>query len=125
MSFVTEQQDRDRLPVPPLTGFLGSGKATLLNKLLQAPRMRETAVAINEFGAVPLDQHLIEHGADQTVVMANGCLCCNLAGDLESAVMRIFSCRQSGAIPHFSRLVVEPSGLADPAPIAPAILPTR
>ena len=122
MSFVSAAQDRDRLPVALLTGFLGSGKTTLLNALLQDPRMAETAVAINEFGAVPLDQHLIEHGADQTVVMANGCLCCNLAGDLESAVMRIFTRSRSGALPHFSRLIVEPSGLADPAPIAQAIL---
>ena len=122
MTFVSETEDRERLPVALLTGFLGSGKTTLLNVLLQDPRMAETAVAINEFGAVPLDQHLIAHGEDQTVVMANGCLCCNLAGDLEDAVMRVFSRRQSGELPHFSRLIVEPSGLADPAPIAQAIL---
>ena len=84
--------------------------------------MADTAVAINEFGEIPLDQHLIDHGEDKTVVMANGCLCCNLAGDMEDAVMRIFSRRESGAIPHFDRLIVEPSGLADPAPIAQAIL---
>ena len=84
--------------------------------------MADTAVAINEFGEIPLDQHLIDHGEDKTVVMANGCLCCNLAGDMEDAVMRIFSRRESGAIPRFARLIVEPSGLADPAPIAQAIL---
>jgi G3E family GTPase len=115
-------EDTARLPVAVLSGFLGSGKTTLLNRLLQDPRMANTAVAINEFGAVPLDQHLIDHGADKTVVMANGCLCCNLAGDMEDAVMRIFSRRESGAIPHFDRMIVEPSGLADPAPIAQAIL---
>ncbi len=115
-------EDAARLPVAVLSGFLGSGKTTLLNRLLQDGRMANTAVAINEFGAVPLDQHLIDHGEDKTVVMANGCLCCNLAGDMEDAVMRIFSRRQSGAIPHFDRMIVEPSGLADPAPIAQAIL---
>ena len=114
--------DRDRLPVAVLSGFLGSGKTTLLNRLLKDPRMAATAVAINEFGEIPLDQHLIDHGADKTVVMANGCLCCNVGGDMEDAVMRIFSRREGGAIPHFDRLIVEPSGLADPAPIAQAIL---
>ena len=119
---LTPAQDHGRLPVALLSGFLGSGKTTLLNRLLQDPRMADTAVAINEFGEIPLDQHLIDHGDDKTVVMANGCLCCNLAGDMEDAVMRIFSRRESGAIPRFARLIVEPSGLADPAPIAQAIL---
>ena len=115
-------EDAARLPVAVLSGFLGSGKTTLLNRLLKDPRLANTAVAINEFGAVPLDQHLIDHGADKTVVMANGCLCCNVAGDMEDAVMRIFTRRADGAVPHFDRLIVEPSGLADPAPIAEAIL---
>jgi G3E family GTPase len=122
MMFVDEDADRHRLPVALLSGFLGSGKTTLLNALLRDPRLADTAVAINEFGEVPLDQHLIDHGDDKTVVMANGCLCCNLAGDMEDALMRIFSRRDSGAIPRFARLIVEPSGLADPAPIAQAIL---
>jgi G3E family GTPase len=120
--FVSEAADRHRLPVALLSGFLGSGKTTLVNALLRDPHLADTAVAINEFGEVPLDQHLIDHGDDKTVVMANGCLCCNLAGDMEEALMRIFSRRESGAIPHFARLIVEPSGLADPAPIAQAIL---
>ncbi len=120
--FVTRDKDRRRLPVVLLSGFLGSGKTTLVNALLRDPRLAGTAVAINEFGAAPLDQHLIEHGADKTVVMANGCLCCNLAGDMEEAVMRVFARRQAGDLPAFARLVIEPSGLADPAPIAQAIL---
>jgi len=71
---------------------------------------------------VPLDRDLIDHGRDSTVVMANGCLCCNLSGDMEDAVMRLFSRRQDGAVPRFERLIIEPSGLSDPAPIAQAVL---
>jgi G3E family GTPase len=121
-SFLTQDVDRSRLPVALLSGFLGSGKTTLVNALLRDPRMAGTAVAVNEFGEVPLDRDLIDHGADKTVVMANGCLCCNLAGDMEDAVMRLFSRREGGEVPRFQRLIIEPSGLSDPAPIAQAIL---
>jgi G3E family GTPase len=121
-SFLTRDADRNRLPVALLSGFLGSGKTTLVNALLRDPRMAGTAVAVNEFGEIPLDRDLIDHGADKTVVMANGCLCCNLAGDMEDAVMRLFSRREGGEVPRFQRLVIEPSGLSDPAPIAQAIL---
>jgi G3E family GTPase len=121
-SFLTQQTDQNRLPVALLSGFLGSGKTTLVNALLRDLRMAGTAVAVNEFGEVPLDRDLIDHGADKTVVMANGCLCCNLAGDMEDAVMRLFSRREGGEVPRFRRLIIEPSGLSDPAPIAQAIL---
>ena len=120
--FLSPETDRRRLPVLLLTGFLGSGKTTLVNRLLADPRLADTAVAVNEFGEVPLDQHLIDHGADRTVVLANGCLCCNLAGNFEDAAMRVFTRRVAGEIPRFARLVIEPSGLADPAPIAQALL---
>jgi G3E family GTPase len=119
---MSEEADRDRMPVVLLSGFLGSGKTTLVNALLRDARLADTAVAVNEFGAVPLDRALIDHGEDRTVLMANGCLCCNLSGDMETAVMRLFSRRESGALPRFKRLIVEPSGLSDPAPIAQAIL---
>jgi G3E family GTPase len=121
-SFLSREADRRRLPVALLSGFLGSGKTTLINALLREPCMAGTAVAVNEFGEVPLDRDLIDHGADKTVVMANGCLCCNLAGDMEAAVMRLFSRRESQELPRFERLIIEPSGLSDPAPIAQAIL---
>jgi len=119
---VSAAADRARLPVALLSGFLGSGKTTLLNGLLTHPAMADTAVAVNEFGDVALDQHLIRHGSDSTVVLANGCLCCNLAGDMEDAIMRVFHRRTTGELPRFARLVIEPSGLADIAPIAQAIL---
>ena len=120
--FLSQDTDQARLPVALLSGFLGSGKTTLVNALLRDPRMANTAVAVNEFGEVPLDQNLIDHGADRTVVLANGCLCCNLSDDMETAVMRLFSRRENGEVPPFQRLIVEPSGLSDPAPIAQAIL---
>jgi G3E family GTPase len=123
MRFVPQAEVAARLPVALLGGFLGSGKTTLLNTLLRDPRMAGTAVAINEFGEVPIDQHLVEGpGPDGTVVLANGCLCCNLSGDVEGAVMRLFARREAGALPRFARLIVEPSGLADPAPILQALL---
>ncbi len=120
--FLEPRADRGRVPVVLLSGFLGSGKTTLVNALLADPRLADTAVAVNEFGEVPLDQHLIAHGEDRTVVLANGCLCCNLAGGFEDAVMRVFTRREAGDLPRFARLLIEPSGLADPAPIAQAIL---
>lgn len=121
-SFLSQESHRTRVPVALLSGFLGSGKTTLINALLKDPRMAGSAVAVNEFGAVPLDRDLIDHGDDKTVVMANGCLCCNLAGDMEDAVMRLFSRRENGEVPRFDRLIIEPSGLSDPAPIVQAIL---
>lgn len=120
--FLTQAADRDRMPVVLVSGFLGSGKTTLVNALLRDPRLYGTAVAVNEFGPVPIDHELIEHGPDRTLVLANGCLCCNLAGDMESAMLRLFSRRDSDLIPRFRRLIVEPSGLAHPAPLAQAIL---
>jgi G3E family GTPase len=120
--FLSQSVDRARMPVALLSGFLGSGKTTLVNALLRDPRLAGTAVAVNEFGPIPIDQDLIDHGPDQTIVLGNGCLCCNLSGDLESAVMRLFARRDDGQIPQFQRLIVEPTGLADPAPIVQAIL---
>jgi G3E family GTPase len=115
-------QDLARLPVVLLSGFLGSGKTTLLNALLRRPALADTAVAINEFGEIALDQHLIARDEGDVLVLANGCLCCNLGGDAEEAVLRLFVRREQGGLPPFRRLIVEPSGLADPAPLAQAIL---
>jgi G3E family GTPase len=120
--FLNQTTDTARMPVVLLSGFLGSGKTTLINAALEDLRLADTAVAVNEFGEIPLDHHLIDQGQDRTMILANGCLCCNLAGDMENAVMRIFSRREGGELPPFKRLLVEPSGLADPAPIAQAIL---
>jgi len=105
------------LPVTVLTGFLGSGKTTLLNHLLSHPDMAETAVLINEFGEIGLD-HLLVRKVDETIVMLNsGCLCCSVRGDMITALRDLFLKRVRGEIDEFRRLVIETTGLADPAPI--------
>jgi G3E family GTPase len=108
-------------PVTLLTGALGSGKTTLLNHLLQAPGMAETAVLINEFGEIPIDQllmpDLIRAASDNITVMNNGCICCSVAGDMVRALRDLYFKRSKGQIPHFKRVVIETTGLADPAPI--------
>lgn len=121
-SFLSETASRARLPVVLLSGFLGSGKTTLVNALLTQAAMAGTAVAVNEFGDMPLDRTFVDQGPHSTVVLANGCLCCNLGGDMQSAVMRLFSRMDDGDVPVFRRLIIEPSGLADPTPIAQSIL---
>ena len=122
-AFISSREARARLPVAILGGFLGSGKTTILNRLLQSPTFADTAVAINEFGEIPIDQHLIDGSTpEDTIVLANGCLCCNLSGDVESAILRLFARRQDGGIPHFRRLLIEPSGLVDLPPLVQALL---
>jgi G3E family GTPase len=121
MSLFAPADARDRLPVSLVTGFLGSGKTTLLNRLIAHPGMANTAVVINEFGAVALDQHFIAKSDGDMVVMANGCLCCTVPGDFEAVVGTLFAKRGSD-IPAFERLLIETTGLADPAPIMQMLL---
>jgi G3E family GTPase len=111
-----------RLPVSLITGYLGSGKTTLVNALLRHSGMDGTAVVINEFGEVALDQHFVEKSDGEVVVMANGCLCCTLQGDLEGVVGTLFAKSAAGEVPEFRRLLVETTGLADPAPIMQLLL---
>jgi len=105
------------IPVSVLTGFLGSGKTTLLGKLLRHPGMGETAVLINEFGEVGLDHELLEKIDSETVLMSSGCLCCTIHGDLVKSLRSLYFRRVRGEVPPFRRVVVETTGLADPAPI--------
>lgn len=107
----------ERLPVSVLTGFLGSGKTTVLNHLLRHPAMGETAVVINEFGEVGIDNRLVESATEDMVVMDSGCLCCTIRGDLIETLRTLIRRRWKGEIPAFERLVIETTGLADPAPI--------
>lgn len=107
----------DRLPVCVLTGFLGSGKTTLLTRLLGRPELGETAVIVNELGEVAIDHHLLRHVDERTVVLASGCVCCTLRGDLVDELLDLLDRRARGELPPFVRIVVETTGLADPAPI--------
>ena len=106
-----------RLPVMVVTGFLGAGKTTLVKKFLETPEGRDTAVVVNEFGATGIDDALLRSSADETVLLGNGCLCCNVRSDLQLALRRRVSDRERGEVPHFARVVIETSGLADPGPI--------
>ena len=105
------------IPVSVLTGFLGSGKTTLLGKLLRHPGMGETAVLINEFGEIGLDHDLLEKVDNETVLMSSGCLCCTIRGDLVNSLRSLYFRRVRGEVPPFKRVVIETTGLADPAPI--------
>ena len=106
-----------KIPLIILTGFLGSGKTTLLNNLLKTPQLADSAVLVNEFGAVALDHHLIEAVPESTVVLGNGCICCTMRGELSGALRTLFWQRQDKKIPNFKRVIIETTGLADPAPI--------
>src|SRR4030095_12338734 len=106
-----------RLPVTVITGFLGAGKTTLLKRFLDTPEGQGTAVVVNEFGATGIDDVLMRSSADETVLLGNGCMCCNVRSDLQLALRRLIADRERGEVPHFARVVIETSGLADPGPI--------
>lgn len=105
-----------RTPVVVVTGFLGSGKTTLVNRLVA--KEPHCLVVVNEFGEVPVDHYLLETPQERTVALPNGCLCCNLRGDLEETLIGAAMRRRRGEIRGFDRVIVETSGLADPGPVA-------
>ncbi len=106
-----------RIPVTVLTGFLGAGKTTLLKRFLDTPEGSGTAVIVNEFGAVGIDDALVRASSDETVLLGNGCVCCTTRSDLQIALRRLVAERERGQVPHFRRVVIETSGLADPGPL--------
>jgi G3E family GTPase len=112
----------ERLPVSLITGFLGSGKTTLLNRLVQRPEMADSAVIINEFGEIALDHLLVAPVAGEAVVLASGCLCCAVRGDLQETLRGLLIERDRGSVPPFARVLIETSGLADPAPVVQLFL---
>jgi G3E family GTPase len=106
-----------RIPVTVVTGFLGAGKTTLVRRFLSTPEGAGTAVVVNEFGEVGIDDALLRASTDQTVLLGNGCLCCFTRSDLQMALRTLFIDRERGNVPHFRRVIIETSGLADPGPV--------
>ena len=122
MGLFDADKSATQLPVSLITGFLGSGKTTLLNKLLRHAGMGDSAVIINEFGEVGLDHLLVEAIDGEVAVLASGCVCCTLRSDLEETLRNLLIKRDRGEVPAFSRVLVETTGLADPAPIVQLLL---
>jgi G3E family GTPase len=112
----------DLIPVSVLTGFLGSGKTTMLSHLLRQPELSRTAVIINEFGEVGLDHELIEASEDSFIELQTGCLCCKIRTDLAQTLAELLRRRDEGRCAPFDRIVIETSGLADPAPILQTLM---
>ncbi|TCO11817.1 G3E family GTPase [Camelimonas lactis] len=110
------------LPLIVITGFLGAGKTTLLNRLLQDPALADTVVIINEFGDVGLDHLFVEAADEGLVTLSAGCLCCTVRGDLVATLEDLLRRRDNGRIAPFRRVVIETTGLADPAPVLQAVL---
>ncbi len=111
-----------RIPVTLLTGFLGSGKTTLVNALLRDPALADTAVIVNELGDIALDHLLVESSDDNVKVLGGGCLCCVMQSGLRETLADLFVRRVNGSVPRFRRVLVETTGLADPGPIANALV---
>ena len=114
-----------RIEVCVLTGFLGSGKTTLLAKLLRSPHFARTAVIINEFGEAGLDHGLVVPGEESFVELQTGCLCCTTRGELATTLEDMLRRRDRGTVPRFDRIVIETSGLADPAPLVAMLAKDR
>ncbi len=110
------------IPVSVLTGFLGSGKTTILGHLLRQPEFARTAVIINEFGEIGLDHDLVEASEDSLIELTTGCLCCKVRTDLAETLQDLLRRRDEGRCTQFDRIVIETSGLADPAPILQTLM---
>jgi G3E family GTPase len=113
---------RRRIPVTLVTGFLGSGKTTLINAALRSKELAKTVVVVNEFGEVGLDHQLFASSSDSVVVLENGCLCCTVRSDLVGTLNSLYHARQAGEVPTFDNVVIETSGLAEPGPVLQAFL---
>ncbi|NVK33390.1 MAG: GTP-binding protein [Rhodobacteraceae bacterium] len=110
------------IPLSIITGFLGSGKTTLLNRILKDPDMADTAVIINEFGEIGLDHLLVDQASDGILELSSGCLCCTIRGDLVTTLEDLLRRIDNGRMDRLARVVIETTGLADPAPILHTIM---
>jgi G3E family GTPase len=110
----------ERIPVTVLTGFLGAGKTTLLNHVLTADHGLKIAVIVNEFGEVGIDNQLVEGADEEVIEMNNGCICCTVRGDLIRILGELMDAKRAGnnRKGEFDRILIETTGLADPAPVA-------
>jgi G3E family GTPase len=114
---MTSTEPSSLIPVTLLTGFLGSGKTTVLNHVLKQPQMAATAIIVNEFGEIGFDHLLVERSSEDVVLLNSGCLCCTVRGDIVDTLTNLFVDRVKGKVPFFTRVAIETTGLADPAPI--------
>ena len=112
----------ERIPVSLLTGFLGSGKTTVLNAWLRDPDLADAAVIVNEFGEIGIDHALIAASNDNTIELSTGCLCCTVRGDLVETLRDLLEKRIRGQVRRFDRVLIETTGLADPAPVIQALI---
>jgi G3E family GTPase len=117
--------DRPVVTIHVLTGFLGSGKTTLLRRLLEAGAIRKTALVVNEFASLPIDQLLVPIAESMIEVVAGGCVCCGVRGNLGEAVRNLLDQRDAQLVPWFVEIVVETTGLADPASVVAALAGDR
>lgn len=116
------KQLSEPVAVSVITGFLGAGKSTLLNRILRDPEMSDAAVIINEFGEVGIDHLLVETSGDSIIELSNGCLCCTVRGELVDTLATLLDRMQTGRIKPLKRIVIETTGLADPAPVMQSVL---
>jgi G3E family GTPase len=112
-----------KIPVVIVTGFLGAGKTTLLNRLLSDPAFRDTAVVVNEFGDISVDHDLVRVGSRELMVTTTGCICCTASSDVRASLFELVEAARAHQAPSFSRVVIETTGLADPAPIVNSLTP--
>ncbi|HEY8161532.1 MAG TPA: GTP-binding protein [Methylocystis sp.] len=111
------------IPVVLITGFLGAGKTTFLNACLAEESFRDSAVIVNEFGDIAIDHDLVRAGSREMMITTTGCICCTASSDVRASLFELFEASRTGQIPPFSRVVIETTGLADPAPIVNALTP--